>query len=151
MIGNAISSPVLRNQKTLLSQVRKRPQSRQRTQWRGAKVEAMGEAHNIQRCFPKRRQPRPRRDRRSVRQNSAGFGCLPGKCIYKEKTNMFPQLHRTLLISSTLFYFQTEEHSETDCSLCRTREAAYAIQGSFCTLVLLTWSLMFIHLQRVLV
>lgn len=44
---------------------------------------------------------------------------------------MFPQLHRTLLISSPLFYFQTEEHSETDCSLCRTREAAYAIQGKF--------------------
>lgn len=54
-------------------------------------------------------------------QNSAGFGCLPvkcGKCVYKEETNAFPQLYRTFLNSSTLFYFQTEERYETDCSLC---------------------------------
>lgn len=66
-----------------------------------------------------------------MRKNSAEFVCLPEKCVYKEKMAVFLQLYRTFLNSSTLFYFQTKEYSETDCSLCRTQEAANAIQGKF--------------------
>lgn len=74
--------------------------------------------------FLRRQRPRPHRDRFLIRHNSSGFGCLLGKCVYKEEKNVLLQLHRTLLISYTFFFSERT-------LLLRAREATYAAEGKF--------------------
>lgn len=136
------------NQKALLLQVRKRSLSWQSTQLRGTEVDWGASASRASSW---------RDSNHGSTGTSASSGWTPldlDVCLVnafiKRKQICSCSCTKPFLFHS-LFHFQMEEHCKTDCSLCRTQEAAHAILVSFCTLVLLTWSLMFIHLQRVLV